>query len=179
MIGMGNSPGVTNLLGKLAADTLLEETDLVDIFHAHGGEPIEGEGVIEHRFHCMSIDVPMFIDGELKYVKYFEEDGVALRTKFLFPVLGEVPVYPYPHPEQITMPRYIPLKRVTNRGSVIPNEYYDLIREMCRLGLNSKSRWRLKGRASGRTILPSPTLFGNGSGSCKRHTLAPSAAAHR
>jgi saccharopine dehydrogenase-like NADP-dependent oxidoreductase len=150
VIGMGNSPGVTNLLGKLAAETLLEETDAVDIFHAHGGEPIEGEGVIEHRFHCMSIDIPMFIEGELKYVKYFEEDGIALRTTFQFPILGEVPVYPYPHPEQITMPKYIQLKRVTNRGSVIPNEYYDLIREMCRLGLNSKEPLVVKGRA----ILP-------------------------
>lgn len=138
LIGMGNSPGVSNLLGKFAAENLLDETDSIDIFHAHGGEPVEGEGVIGHRFHCMSIDIPMYLDGRLQYVKYFEPDGIALRQNFEFPVLGKVPIYPYPHPEQLTMPRYIKVKQVTNKGSVIPNEYYDLTRDLCRLGLSSK-----------------------------------------
>ena len=62
---MGASPGVTNLLGKLIADDFLDETDSIDIFHTHGGEPMEGEGVIGHRFHCMSIEIPMFLDGKL------------------------------------------------------------------------------------------------------------------
>jgi len=42
VIGMGNSPGISNLMGKFAAENLLDETDAIDIFHAHGGEPIEG-----------------------------------------------------------------------------------------------------------------------------------------
>ena len=49
LIGMGNSPGVTNIMGKLAHDSLLDETDSVDIFHAHGGEKVEGAGVIGHQ----------------------------------------------------------------------------------------------------------------------------------
>jgi saccharopine dehydrogenase (NAD+, L-lysine forming) len=145
VIGMGNSPGISNLLGKFAAEYLLDETDSIDIFHAHGGEAIEGEGVIGHRFHCMTIDVPMFLDGKLTYVKYFEPDGIALRQKFEFPILGEVPLYPYPHPEQVTMPRYIKTKQVTNKGSVIPNEYYDLTRDLCGLGLASKEPLDVKG----------------------------------
>ncbi|MEN6475701.1 MAG: saccharopine dehydrogenase NADP-binding domain-containing protein [Syntrophaceae bacterium] len=145
VIGMGNSPGVSNLLGKFAADTLLDETDAIDIFHAHGGEPIEGEGVIGHRFHCMTIDIPMYLNGKLAYVKYFEPSGLALRQSFTFPVLGEVPLYPYPHPEQITMPRYIKTRQVTNKGSVIPNEYYNLTRDLCGLGLASKEPLDVKG----------------------------------
>lgn len=145
VIGMGNSPGLSNLLGKFAAENLLDETDSIDIFHAHGGEAIEGEGVIGHRFHCMTIDVPMFLDGKLTYVKYFEPDGIALRQKFEFPILGEVPLYPYPHPEQVTMPRYIKTKQVTNKGTVIPNEYYDLTRDLCGLGLASKEPLDVKG----------------------------------
>jgi saccharopine dehydrogenase (NAD+, L-lysine-forming) len=145
VIGMGNSPGISNLMGKFAAENLLDETDAIDIFHAHGGEAIEGEGVIGHRFHCMTIDVPMFLDGKLTYVKYFEPDGIALRQTFEFPILGEVPLYPYPHPEQITMPRYIKTKQVTNKGSVIPNEYYNLTRDLCGLGLASKEPLDVKG----------------------------------
>ena len=147
LVGLGGSPGVTNLLAKLVADELLDETDSIDIFHTHGGELIEGEGVIGHRFHCMSIDIPMFLDGELKYVKYFEEDGIALRQTFDFPVIGkDIPVYPYPHPEQLTLPTYIKVRRVTNLGSVLPIEYYQLTSELCRLGLSSKEPLEVKGQ---------------------------------
>ncbi len=150
LIGMGNSPGVTNIIAKLAATDLLDETDSIDIFHAHGGEKVEGEGVIDHRFHCMTIDIPMFLDGDLKYVKYFEKDGIALRETFEFPILGKVPLYPYPHPEQVTIPNYIKTKRVTNKGSVIPNEYYDMTRDLCGLGFNS----RVPVMVNGREVVP-------------------------
>jgi saccharopine dehydrogenase (NAD+, L-lysine-forming) len=138
VVGMGASPGVTNLLAKYLATTQLDEADSIDIFHCHGGEAIEGPGVIGHRFHCMSIDIPMFLDGTLRYVKYFGEDGIALRQTFNFPVLGEVPIYPYPHPEQVTLPRYLKVRRVTNKGSVLPIEYYQLTAELCRAGLASR-----------------------------------------
>jgi saccharopine dehydrogenase (NAD+, L-lysine-forming) len=151
LIGMGSSPGATNILAKFAADNLLDETDAVDIFHAHGGEPFEGEGVIGHRFHCMRIDIPMYLDGCLKYVKFFEKDGIELRRTFNFPALGDnIPVFPYPHPEQVTLPKYIRLKQVTNRGTVLPNEYYNLTKDICKIGLNSKEPLQVKGQ----TIIP-------------------------
>jgi saccharopine dehydrogenase (NAD+, L-lysine-forming) len=146
VIGMGSSPGATNLLAKLAATTLLDETDSIDIFHAHGGEPFEGPGVIGHRFHCMSIPIPMYLCGELKYVNYFEPDGIALRQTFSFPVLGDdILLYPYPHPEQVTLPRHLKLRQVTNKGTVLPAEYYDLTREICRLGLHRKDPVEVNG----------------------------------
>ncbi|MFH2038762.1 MAG: saccharopine dehydrogenase NADP-binding domain-containing protein [Chloroflexota bacterium] len=150
LVGLGFSPGVTNLMGKLASQ-LLDETDAIDIYHTHGGEPEEGAGVIAHRFHCMSVDCPVFLDGELKYVKFFEEDGMALREKVDFLGLEKgTPVYPYPHPEQVTMPNYIKVNRVTNKGSVLPNEYYDLTMDICRLGLNTTEPLEVKDQ----TVLP-------------------------
>jgi saccharopine dehydrogenase (NAD+, L-lysine-forming) len=140
VIGMGNSPGATNLLAKLAADHLLDETETVDIFHAHGGEAFEGKGVIGHRFHCMSIDIPMFLDGRLQYVKFFEPDGLALRRTFDFPILGDgIMVYPYPHPEQVTLPQYLKVKQVTNRGTILPAAYYQLTMDVCRLGMTDRT----------------------------------------
>jgi saccharopine dehydrogenase (NAD+, L-lysine-forming) len=148
LIGMGSSPGATNLLAKLASESLLDETDSIDIFHTHGGEAIEGESVIGHRFHCMSIDIPMYLDSELKYVKYFGPDGIALRQTFDFPVVGKgIPIYPYPHPEQVTLPRHLKVKRVTNKGSVLPSEYYNLIRDLCGLGLGSMEPIDVRGQA--------------------------------
>ncbi len=147
LIGMGASPGLTNLLAKLGADEFLDETDTINIFHTHGGEPIEGDGVIGHRFHCMSIDIPMYLNGQLTHVKYFEEDGIALRQTFDFPLIGkDIPLYPYPHPEQLTLPRYINVKNVTNKGSVLPIEYYQLTSEICRLGLASDEALDVKGQ---------------------------------
>lgn len=148
LIGMGSSPGATNLLAKFAADTLLDKTDSIDIFHAHGGEPIEGEGVIGHRFHCMSIDIPMFLDGQLTHVNYFREDGIALRQTFDFPVLGKnIQLYPYPHPEQVTLPRYIDVRQVTNKGTVLPDAYYSLTSDLCRLGMTSRDPLQVKGKS--------------------------------
>ncbi len=136
VIGMGSSPGVTNLMAKFAADRLLDEVEAVDIYHAHGGEPTEGAGVIGHRFHCMGMDIPMFLNGKMETVRFFEEDGIALQEEVEFYRLGEnIRVYPYPHPEQVTIPKFIKLNRVTNKGAVLPEEYYNLTKELFRLGL--------------------------------------------
>ena len=147
LIGMGNSPGVTNLLGRLAVDMLLDQTEAVDIYHAHGGEAFEGAGVVAHRLHGMTMRIPMYVDSELRHVGFFEPDGLALRTTVDLHLLGEqIPVYPYPHPEQITMPRHLPLSRVTNRGTVLPDEYFQLTTELARLGLTAKEPLEVQGQ---------------------------------
>jgi saccharopine dehydrogenase (NAD+, L-lysine-forming) len=139
LIGMGNSPGITNLLGRLAADMLLDECWSIDIYHAHGGEAFEGPGVVAHRLHGMGMDIPMFLEGELSYVRFFEPAGMALRETVDFHLIGrDVPVYPYPHPEQITMPRHIDCRQVTNRGTVLPDAYFELTTEVARLGLTGQ-----------------------------------------
>ena len=147
LIGMGSSPGLTNIIARLAADTLLDSVEAIDIFHTHGGEPIEGAGVIGHRFHCMSIPIPMYLEGRLQYVDYFGDDGLALRQSFDVPHIGPTTIYPYPHPEQVTLPQHIPVRQVTNKGSVFPEPYYDLIRDLARLGLSSTEPIDVKGHS--------------------------------
>jgi saccharopine dehydrogenase (NAD+, L-lysine forming) len=147
LVGMGNSPGITNLLGRFAADNLLDEIHAVDIYHCHGGEAFEGEGVIAHRFRGMSTEIPMFLEGELRHVRFFEPDGLALRERVDFHDIGAgVPVYPYPHPEQITMPRHLKVRRVTNKGTVLPDEYFQLTTELARLGLTSDAPIEVRGQ---------------------------------
>jgi saccharopine dehydrogenase (NAD+, L-lysine-forming) len=139
LIGMGSSPGVTNLLAKFAADNLLDEVNSIDIYHAHGGEPFEGPGVIAHRFHAMKVDIPVFIKGQFQQAKFFEESGKALEEDVAFAKLGTFTVSPYPHPETITLPKYIPgVKQVTNKGTVLPPEYFRLTSDMVRLGLTEE-----------------------------------------
>ncbi len=147
LIGMGSSPGLTNIIARLAADTLLDSVEAIDIFHTHGGEPVEGAGVIGHRFHCMSIPIPMYLEGQLQYVDYFGDDGLALRQTFDFPIIGRTAIYPYPHPEQVTLPQHITVRQVTNKGSVLPEPYYDLIRDLARLGLSATEPIDVQGQS--------------------------------
>ncbi|MFX0123688.1 MAG: saccharopine dehydrogenase family protein [Candidatus Hodarchaeota archaeon] len=146
LIGMGSSPGITNLLAKFAADQLLDEVDSIDLYHAHGGEPFEGPGVIYHRIHSMSIDIPVFVDKRFVTVGFFDDAGKALEEEVNFSKLGTYRVHPYPHPETITLPKYIKdVKRVTNKGTVIPPEYFYLITDLVKLGFIDEEPLNVKG----------------------------------
>ncbi len=140
LIGMGSSPGITNVLAAFAATTknILAECESIDLFHIHGGEPVEGAGVIGHRFYCMKQDVPMFIDGKMLNLTQKESEAHTEEIKFIN-IEGKHKVYPYPHPEPITMPKWIPgVKRVTNKGTVLPEEYYNLTRTIFGVGMDSR-----------------------------------------
>ncbi|MGC8943860.1 MAG: saccharopine dehydrogenase family protein [Caldisericia bacterium] len=136
LIGMGSSPGFANVLVKLADDFLFDQIESIDIYHAHGGEEHEGPAVVKHRIHSMLIEIPVFIDGEYKSVKLFEESGKSLEEEEEFCGLGKYLVYAYPHPETITLPKYIKnVKRVTNLGLVLPPQYAELIKNVVRTGI--------------------------------------------
>ncbi|MFX1560471.1 MAG: saccharopine dehydrogenase family protein, partial [Promethearchaeota archaeon] len=135
LIGMGSSPGVANVLAKFCADHMLDEVDTIDIQHAHGGEPSEGPAVVAHRIHSMISPIPMFLNGEYTTVDYFDESGKALREDVDFHQIGTYTCYPYPHPETVTLPKYIKCRRVSNLGCVLPPEYYQLTQDVVRVGI--------------------------------------------
>ena len=135
LVGMGNSPGLANVFVRLCADSLLDTVESVDIMHIHGGEPEEGAAVIKHRIHAMTHDVPLFIDGEMITVRQLDESGRAHTIETDFHDVGRYPVYPYPHPETITLPHHIPgLRRATNLGVIFPLSYFHLTQDMVRVG---------------------------------------------
>ncbi|MHA1543357.1 MAG: saccharopine dehydrogenase family protein [Candidatus Hodarchaeales archaeon] len=147
VIGMGSSPGVTNILAKFAADQMLDTVNSIDLYHAHGGEPVEGPGVVFHRIHAMTIDVPVFMDGEFKTVQFLSKEGKALEEDIDFEKLGVCHVHPYPHPETITLPKFIKgVQRVTNKGTVLPPEYFYLIVELVKQGLHDDTPINVNGK---------------------------------
>ncbi len=146
LIGMGNSPGFANVLVRYAADHLLDSVESVDIMHIHGGEPSEGAAVLKHRIHAMTSDVPLFIDGEFRSVRMLEPSGEAFVVETDFRDVGTYPVYPYPHPETITLPRYLPgLRRATNLGVVFPLSYFAMTQDLVRAGAASTAPVRVGG----------------------------------
>ncbi|MFO0711327.1 MAG: saccharopine dehydrogenase NADP-binding domain-containing protein [Sandaracinus sp.] len=135
LVGMGNSPGLANVFVKLCRDLLLDVVETVDIMHIHGGEPTEGPAVLAHRIHAMLNDVPLFLDGQFVHVRQLEESGRAHVREADFRHVGRFPVYPYPHPETITLPTFLPgLRRATNLGVIFPLSYFHLTQEMVRVG---------------------------------------------
>ncbi len=146
LIGMGSSPGVANVLAKFCADSLLDQVESVDIYHAHGGEKIEGAAVVKHRIHSMKMGIPMFLNGQFTTVKLFEDSGRALEEEAEFQNVGTYRVYAYPHPETITLPRYLKgVKRVTNLGLVLPPAYAELIKGMVRLEVTDEQPLEVQG----------------------------------
>jgi saccharopine dehydrogenase-like NADP-dependent oxidoreductase len=146
LIGMGNSPGLANVLARFASD-MLTTTESVDIYHVHGGEPTEGPAVVKHRIHAMTSDIPVFLDGEFVHVRMLEESGLDLVEQTEFKDIGACPTYPYPHPETITMPLHIEgVRRVANLGFVLPGEYFALTMDMVRLGLADMDPVTVQGR---------------------------------
>ncbi|MEE8469855.1 MAG: saccharopine dehydrogenase NADP-binding domain-containing protein, partial [Dehalococcoidia bacterium] len=146
LIGMGSSPGVANVLVRFCADSLLDQVEAVDIYHAHGGEKVEGPAVVKHRIHSMRIDIPMFLDGKLTAVRLFEDSGRSLEEETEFQDVGTYNVYAYPHPETITLPKYLKgVKRVTNLGIVLPPAYAELIKGVVRLGIIDEKAIEVRG----------------------------------
>jgi saccharopine dehydrogenase-like NADP-dependent oxidoreductase len=147
LIGMGSSPGVANVLVRFCADSLLDEVEAVDIYHAHGGEKVEGPAVVKHRIHSMKMDIPVFLDGKFTAVQLFEDSGRTLEEEAEFQNVGTYRVYAYPHPETITLPRYLKgVKRVTNLGLVLPPAYAELIKGMVRLGITDEAPLEVEGQ---------------------------------
>ena len=139
LVGMGNSPGLANIFVKLCAEQLLDEVTGADIMHIHGGEPDEGPAVIKHRVHAMVNDVPLYVDGGFVNVRQLGEDGAAFVREEDFPGLGRYPVFPYPHPETITLPTTFPtLRRATNLGVVFPLPYFTMTQDLVRAGMGAE-----------------------------------------
>lgn len=148
LVGMGNSPGLANVFVKLCRDLLLETVETVDIMHIHGGEPSEGPAVLAHRIHAMTADVPLFLDGHFVNVRQLEPSGQAHVRETEFRSVGTYPVYPYPHPETITLPKYVPgLRRATNLGVIFPLSYFRLTQDMVRVGVCGEDPLEVNGQA--------------------------------
>jgi len=138
LVGMGNSPGLANVFVRLCDEWFLDEIHDVEIMHIHGGEPDEGPAVLKHRIHAMTNDVPLFVDGEFVNVRMLEDSGAAFVHDEDFTDVGTYPVFPYPHPETITLPTVFPtLRRATNLGVVFPLPYFTMTQDLVRAGMAS------------------------------------------
>lgn len=115
LIGIGSSPGTTNILIRAAVDRLGPVED-VDIYWTVDVADIT-EAAIRHFWHCFNLVDP---DGTVHEVAGWDE--LEFRdVEFPAPV-GRQRLVRLAHPEPITVPRSLPVRRASNFGGLNPEE---------------------------------------------------------
>jgi saccharopine dehydrogenase-like NADP-dependent oxidoreductase len=140
IIGLGNSPGVTNMLAKYGADKLDQVDEIHTSWVVPAGHPA-GSGATDHWFHCITGRIPTYRDGKWVDVPARSEPEIV----DFGPPVGMAKVYNCGHAEPITLPRYIEgVKVVTNKGGLLPTWFMDEFDHLIDLGFASTESLHLK-----------------------------------
>jgi len=133
IIGMGATPGITNLLACHGARKLDEVFEIGTYWVWTAIDPTMGPAIVDHYFHAITGMIPTYKNGEWVMVKALSEPE---HYKFPKPI-GTWEVAHAGHPEPVTIPRYIKVKNVYNKGGVWPSDLNDVAKVFSTLGLTS------------------------------------------
>jgi saccharopine dehydrogenase-like NADP-dependent oxidoreductase len=128
--GVGWTPGITNVLARLAADQLDEVEEIAISWGCHASDTA-GKAVTLHYLHAVTGMIPTYVDGRITYIPA----GSGLeRVRFPEPV-GAIDVFHAGHPEPITVPRFINARTVTLKGGLVEGYLVKLCNALVRLRL--------------------------------------------
>ncbi|HEX5929605.1 MAG TPA: saccharopine dehydrogenase NADP-binding domain-containing protein [Solirubrobacterales bacterium] len=136
LVGMGSSPGLTNILIRAARDWL-GEADEVSLSWVVDVSDVSDTALQQFR-HILA---PLGPGGELQPVPAWEE--LELRTVEFPKPLGERLVVGIAHPEPITVPRFLGIETVRIFGGVVPEDSMVVNWAMARLGASDDSGARM------------------------------------
>ena len=142
IIGLGASPGLTNILAAYSAEKLTLVKDIT-IYVTRGLQEEAGGAIPYHMLHCWIGEIPVYRNGKLEKAKGLVDgkEYVAFPEPF-----GQIPVYYFGHPETVTLPRYIQgVQNVCCKGSFIPNEFREALLQIESFGLLSNQPITVKG----------------------------------
>jgi len=142
IIGLGATPGITNLLAKHGADKLDEVSDIGTYWIWTAVDPTMGPAIIDHYFHAITGLVKTYKNGNWVDIKALSEPE---HYEFPKPI-GTWEVAHAGHPEPITIPRYIKAKNVYNKGGVWPSDLNEIAKAFAALGLTSLKEISIKGQ---------------------------------
>lgn len=123
VIGMGASPGVTNVMARRAWDRL-DRADEVRTMWVMRGSDLGGLALARHLLYTLPHRAFVYEEGEMREVVPFR-DG---REEVEFPELGPVEICHIGHPEPFTLGRFLPgVRYADDRAAFLPREVSDLI----------------------------------------------------
>jgi len=133
IIGMGATPGITNLLALYGTRKLDEVYEIGTYWVWTAIDPTMGPAIVDHYFHAITGLIPIYKNGDWVMVKALSEPEY-----YEFPKpIGVWEVAHAGHSEPITIPRYIKVRSVCNKGGVWPSDLNDVAKVFSTLGLTS------------------------------------------
>lgn len=136
--GLGNSPGITNILAKKAYQSM-DEPETINIQWAGGTNEPVGPANVQHVMHIFSGHTLQWKDGKEIRVKTGTNKKIV---EFPEPI-GKLAVYYTGHAESVSVPRSLPgLKNVTLHGGTHPAWVSNLATIFGSLGLTNTSKKR-------------------------------------
>ncbi len=113
LVGMGSSPGMTNVLIRAAVDYLGPVRDVEIAWTVDVADMTDA--AVRHFWHCFNLVDP---DGTMHAVPAWDE----LDTKVVdFPgTVGSQTVARLAHPEPLTTPLFLSVERASNYGAITP-----------------------------------------------------------
>ena len=136
IVGLGASPGLTNIIAAHAASQLTTVSDIT-IYVTRGILEEAGGAIPYHMMHCWLGPVPIYKNGALQMARGLidGEEWVTFPEPF-----GQASVYYFGHPETVTLPRYIKdVKNVCCKGTFFPEKFRRILLQLEELGLLSES----------------------------------------
>lgn len=139
IIGMGASPGLTNLIAKCGYNQL-NSVDSVKIYWAESAVDPTGFAAIDHWLHITWGNVPMYIDGS-----DVDKAGLSDPEPVTFPEpLGELDTVYTGHPEPVTLPQSLPdINTVIIKGTIFPPSMMEIYDSINKLGGGSPDSFKL------------------------------------
>lgn len=129
VIGLGASPGITNIMARHAADRL-DRVDEVRTSWIMRGADMGGPALAMHLLHNNAHRAFVFEDGAMQEVRPLI-DG---RETIVYPVLGAVDVMHIGHPEPFTLSRFIEgVRYADDKATFLPVEVNDMVLELGRV----------------------------------------------
>lgn len=136
--GLGNSPGITNLLAKKGYLSM-DEPEKIHIQWAGGSNEAVGPANVKHVLHIFEGTTLQWLDGKEVRVK----TGTNKKLVDFPEPIGKLPVYYTGHAESVSVPRNLKgLKEVTLHGGVHPPYIARLATFFGNLGLTTTPKKR-------------------------------------
>lgn len=143
VVGLGASPGITNVLVSLA-NTELTAIETVSINVTRSILAAAGPAIPYHLFNSWLGEVPTYTEGERRTVEGLRDGS---RTVHFPEPFGERTVYYFGHPESLTLPRvFESLDDVSVRGNFVPATFRTALLDMHDLGLLDEQPMTVSGR---------------------------------
>ncbi|MGH7517930.1 MAG: saccharopine dehydrogenase NADP-binding domain-containing protein [Gemmatimonadales bacterium] len=170
LLGLGASPGVTNVLARYGAERL-DRVEEVRTSWIMRGSDLGGPALAAHLLYSLPHRAFVYEDGRMREMRAFE-DG---REVIDYPELGPVEVMHIGHPEPFTLSRFIEgVRYADDKATFLPVEVNRMLVELGRIA-RSPHPVQVDGRAVDPMEFASRYLYEAG----KRMTDVPQTGALR